>query len=226
MTSVRPSGDSARDSSRPGPRVTLTPAGSRTVIWTGSFPASLRGNQIMAATASAVSASTTPLNARRRRAVHRCSLFVLADALPVVLERSRRSVRQIVQFNSSIADVPEPLPRVFLETSLEQRAQLDGYRIGQHKPVRFKVENRDQSVRDSRSSERRTTAEHFVQHGAEGPDVRALIDRVPTRLLGAHVLRRPENHSRLRPDGRHRRRLAHRRRRRHRRALPDRSPAP
>ena len=37
--------------------------------------------------------------------------------------------------------------------------------------------------------------EHFVQHAAERPDVRALVDRLPARLFGAHVGGRAENHA-------------------------------
>ena len=36
-------------------------------------------------------------------------------------------------------------------------------------------------------SKSRLAGEHLVQHDTEGPDVRALVDRAPARLLGRHV---------------------------------------
>ena len=35
--------------------------------------------------------------------------------------------------------------------------------------------------------------EHLVQHAAERPDVRPLVDRLPARLLRAHVRRRAQD---------------------------------
>ena len=40
----------------------------------------------------------------------------------------------------------------------------------------------------------RAARQHLVEHAAERPDVRPLVDRLPARLLRAHVGRRPENH--------------------------------
>ena len=40
--------------------------------------------------------------------------------------------------------------------------------------------------------------QHLVEHAAERPDVGALVDGLPARLLGAHVRRRAENDARLR----------------------------
>ncbi len=50
--------------------------------------------------------------------------------------------------------------------------------------------------------ERTPAGEHLVQHGAEGPDVRTLVDDLPARLLGTHVRRGAENHPGVRHRGR------------------------
>ena len=44
-----------------------------------------------------------------------------------------------------------------------------------------------------RRQTRALAGQHLEQHAAERPDVRALVDRLPASLLGAHVGRRPEN---------------------------------
>ena len=50
-----------------------------------------------------------------------------------------------------------------------------------------------------RPGERRLAREHFIKHGAERVDVAARIDAsLAHRLLGRHVLRRPERKTRLR----------------------------
>jgi hypothetical protein len=43
--------------------------------------------------------------------------------------------------------------------------------------------------------ERAAAAQHFVEHRAEGPDVAAAVGIVPTRLFGAHVCGRSQNHA-------------------------------
>ena len=49
--------------------------------------------------------------------------------------------------------------------------------------------------------------QHFVQHTAKCPDVGALVDRLPSRLLRTHVGRRAEDGPFLRAAHGHRRRL-------------------
>ena len=48
-------------------------------------------------------------------------------------------------------------------------------------------------VADGVAAEHALPGQHLEQDDAEGPDVGALVDRLPARLLGAHVGRRAEN---------------------------------
>jgi len=48
--------------------------------------------------------------------------------------------------------------------------------------------------------ERSPARQHLEQHDAKRPDVRALVDRPPLRLLGTHVRRRAEDPARHRPS--------------------------
>ena len=45
----------------------------------------------------------------------------------------------------------------------------------------------------SRAAERPLPREHFVEHRAEGEDVRPSVNRKPLRLLGRHVRWRPQH---------------------------------
>ena len=59
---------------------------------------------------------------------------------------------------------------------------------------------KDQSkrFRDRVACEQACPGQHLVEHHAKRPDVRALVDRLPARLLRRHVGGRAENHARLR----------------------------
>ncbi len=52
------------------------------------------------------------------------------------------------------------------------------------------------------STECELPGEHFVEQTAEGPDIGALIDRLPLCLLRTHVSGSPENDAHLRGRGR------------------------
>ena len=52
-------------------------------------------------------------------------------------------------------------------------------------------------VRQILALERPLAGEHLVQHYAECPDIGALVDRFPARLLRRHVRGRAEDHSGL-----------------------------
>ena len=54
-------------------------------------------------------------------------------------------------------------------------------------PRRLPIENGDNPVRHGRAAVCLTAREHLVQHAAKRPDVRALVDRQPARLLRTHV---------------------------------------
>src|SRR6185295_13541405 len=60
-------------------------------------------------------------------------------------------------------------------------------------PVGFAFENASNGVGYRFTGERALAGEHFVHHTAEGPDVRALVDGAPARLLRAHISRGAED---------------------------------
>ena len=68
-----------------------------------------------------------------------------------------------------------------------QRAQVD-----------VLAEHRDEQVGHVLAVKRPPAGEHLVEHDAERPDVRALVDRAALGLLGRHVGRGAENHAHLR----------------------------
>ena len=64
----------------------------------------------------------------------------------------------------------------------------------------------------SRRRNARPAGQHLVEHAAERPDVRALVDRLAARLLGTHVGGRAEDHAGLASHARRDRRRARSRR--------------
>ena len=67
-------------------------------------------------------------------------------------------------------------------------------------------QHRGERVGDGFAFEKASARQHLVQHDAERPDVGPPVDRLAASLLGRHVRRRAEDHSRLRAE-RHRRRV-------------------
>ena len=59
----------------------------------------------------------------------------------------------------------------------------------------------DQRVQLIGDYQRPPARQHLEQDDAERPDVRALVDRLPARLLGTHVGGRTQNHPGLRHGG-------------------------
>ncbi len=69
---------------------------------------------------------------------------------------------------------------------------------GRAAQIRILLHHRSQRFRQILALEQPLAGEHLIQHHAERPDVGALIDNLPARLLRAHVCRRAEDHSHLR----------------------------
>ena len=84
-------------------------------------------------------------------------------------------------------NVAEARLAIFFEAALYQRAYcvgtFDGSAVQSGSPRTTAAMT---SVRSS-PSKARLPGEHLVEHTAEGPDVAALVGRLPLRLLRAHV---------------------------------------
>lgn len=82
-----------------------------------------------------------------------------------------------------IADVAQALLRVLPKARGENAVQLRrrGADVG------LLLHDGRQRLREILPLERARARDHFEQHDAEGPDIRALVDPAPLRLLGAHV---------------------------------------
>ena len=112
--------------------------------------------------------------------------------------RQRHSgLERALERQPDVADGLHPLPGILLQAAPEVGAQHGRERRRQPGPVRLTLEDARQRVRYSVSIERPLPREHLVEHTAERPDIRACVDRLPTRLLWAHVGRGPENHAGL-----------------------------
>src|SRR5207344_750872 len=92
---------------------------------------------------------------------------------------------RLLELDPRIADVPQPPLRVLLETSLEQLPHLRGCALWDRVPIGLSREHRRKRVGDRLALERTIPREQFIEHAAEPPDVGALVDRFPARLLGA-----------------------------------------
>src|SRR5678816_3719536 len=95
--------------------------------------------------------------------------------------------KRIVQLDPRIADVTYPASGIFLETSLQQASYADRCGVGQRRPLWFAFQNRCNRVGDGLTGQRLSPGQHFVEHAAKRPDVRPLVERLPPRLLRAHV---------------------------------------
>ena len=119
----------------------------------------------------------------------------------------------IVEYEPRVGDVVQSILRIALETAAQQSANRRRRLRGQCLPVDLGLEDAGQSVGDGRTGEERTPGQHLVEHDAERPDVRALVDRAAARLLGRHVGRGAEDDAELRAVHRRQRRRVHDRRR-------------
>ena len=81
-----------------------------------------------------------------------------------------------------IADIPQPLLRIFLQAPLQQRPHLRRHAA----QIRLLHDHRRQRVADVFALEQPLAREQFVQHHAEGPDVGALVaPALPRACSGA-----------------------------------------
>ena len=74
--------------------------------------------------------------------------------------------------------------------------RIGGRRVGTAAaPVRVGADDGRDRVGHIVAAERPHAGEHFVEHAPERPDVGALVDGLPARLLRAHVRGRAEDHA-------------------------------
>ena len=116
---------------------------------------------------------------------------------------------RLVYVYPRIRDIVQAAPDILLQTFAEETSDGWGRRRRQRGPVRLAFDDRRERVRCRFAAERAVAGQHLVEHAAERPDVRSLIDCLTTRLLRRHVRSGPEQ---LAIDGRcdHRRRVGQR----------------
>ena len=115
--------------------------------------------------------------------------------------------RRLVEQRHHVADVTQALLRILFETPLQQAARLRG----DLRQVRLVPQDAGHRLLRRVGPIDGRARQHLVEHAAECPDVRALVDRLAPHLLGRHVRGRADDHARLRLVRRHRRRLVGRR---------------
>ena len=70
---------------------------------------------------------------------------------------------------------------------------------------RVLTQDRIHHRRAERTVKRQPSRRHLIEHDAQRPDIRSLIDLLRARLLWRHIRQRPEGHTGLRQDRRRRR---------------------
>ena len=94
-----------------------------------------------------------------------------------------------------IANVAQSALHVFLETELQSEAECRWCTRWQRAEIRLRAEHRGERVRKIFAFEGTPADEHLVEHGAEGPNIRALVDVLSFCLLRAHIRGRSQDHT-------------------------------
>ena len=108
--------------------------------------------------------------------------------------RERSFLVWFVEQETGIGDRVQPAAGILLQAAAEQSALALGHAI----PVGIFLDDGGQRVGRRSSRERPASGEHLVQHDPERPDVGPMVERLTSRLLGAHIRRRTENDARPR----------------------------
>src|SRR5215471_16773989 len=98
----------------------------------------------------------------------------------------------LLQIEPRVPYVLQAASHVLRKTASGESFRTRWHDVIERRPVGFLVEHGSQRVRHRVSTEGAPAGQALVQAATEGPDVAAPIDRLPTRLLRAHVSRRPE----------------------------------
>ncbi len=112
-----------------------------------------------------------------------------------------------LQDNPGFSDGLEAESRILIETAAEQLVELLGDRGRQGLPVRLAGEDAGDGVGNRFRREGLFARQYLVQNATEGPDIGAAVDPAGAGLLGRHVRRRAQNHSRARRGEAQRRRM-------------------
>ena len=121
--------------------------------------------------------------------------------------RGRGDRVALFQFQPRVGDGAQTLARILLEAAAQQPADRRRRLGRQRVPVRLRLEDGRQHLRQVVAREAARTGQHLVEDDAEGPDVGAPIDRLAARLLGRHVGGRADDGAERRRTLRHRRRV-------------------
>jgi DNA-binding TFAR19-related protein (PDSD5 family) len=99
----------------------------------------------------------------------------------------------LVHQEPRVGDGVQAVPRIALEAAAQQAAHAGRSDGGQGREVDLALEYSGEDVAHRLAGEELAAREHLVEHDAEGPDVRALVDRLAPGLLGRHVRGRAED---------------------------------
>jgi hypothetical protein len=125
----------------------------------------------------------------------------------IVGNHSERCGRDGLYFGAEIADGLPTLPGTLLEAAFQQPAEAWIESRRERCEVGLPDEHRCEDGRRAVTLKGRPTSQKLVEHAPEREDVAAMISRFTFGLLGRHVGRGTENHSRLRRHQAERRRL-------------------
>ncbi len=117
-----------------------------------------------------------------------------------------RLVERVLDLDPNVRRVVQPMLGVLLQATAQQTPDRRRHVAGQPVPVGLGLEHRRKRVRDGGSAEQPGPGQHFEEHGAQRPEVGALVDRAAARLFGAHVGGGAEDRAGDGAQGRHGRR--------------------
>ena len=169
-----------------------------------SAGAALRNQAAPMATPARPAAARSATSTRRRG---RLALAPRPARRRSVVRPIAGSPKRLVDLEAGVRDVVEALVRVLAETAAQQSANRSRHWRGQAVPGWFLVHDRREHVGHGLPCERSLARQQLEEERPEGPDVRPLVHPPAARLLGGHVARGPEDHSRLGARLRQRRRL-------------------
>src|SRR5881396_1216680 len=99
----------------------------------------------------------------------------------------RPLTRRLVDLDPGVGDIVQAPISVLLEAATQKNPNVRRGGRRQGVPVRLVLEDISNGVGYRLAGESRMTGGRLVDHAAERPDVRALVERLATRLLRAHV---------------------------------------